>query len=170
MSPASITIRPTVSDDWQEIRALRLEMVRDTPIGFAETAEMVLAQDEENWRMRGERGTTEQEVSLVAITEDGRWVGTMRGSLRHPPSGPMLMGVYITPDFRGTEAGVTDALLGAIEDWARTKGDTLTLGVHEDNERARRYYERRGFVATGAYGPYNLDPSRRELEMVKQLS
>jgi hypothetical protein len=41
--------------------------------------------------------------------------------------------------------------------------------VHEDNARARRAYERRGFVLTGHTVPYNLDPSRNELEMVKGL-
>jgi len=64
---------------------------------------------------------------------------------------------------------VTDALLSQIEDWARAEAGRLTLHVHEHNDRARAAYENRGFAATGVAVPYDLDPTTRELEMVKQL-
>ena len=73
------------------------------------------------------------------------------------------------PDFRGSHIGLTDALLGAIEDWARAESNQLTLHVHEDNARARTAYKRRGFELTGHTVAYNLDPTKSELEMVKQL-
>lgn len=65
--------------------------------------------------------------------------------------------------------GLTDQLLRAIEDWALSKSSHLTLHVHEENARARAYYERQGFTTTGHTVPYNLDPTRNELEMVKAL-
>jgi ribosomal protein S18 acetylase RimI-like enzyme len=71
---------------------------------------------------------------------------------------------------RGRESGLLDALLFAVENWARTEGDQLTLHVHEDDARARKAYERRGFVTTGHTVPYILDTSKNELEMVKKLS
>ena len=75
----------------------------------------------------------------------------------------------MAPDFRGRKVGLTAALLSTVEDWARTESDHLTLHVHEDNARARKAYENRGFAATGQSVPYNLDSSRNELEMVKKL-
>jgi ribosomal protein S18 acetylase RimI-like enzyme len=81
----------------------------------------------------------------------------------------MLYGVYVVPSARGADAGVTDALLDAVESWAREDYATLRLEVHEDNARARAAYEKRGFVPTGHRRPYVLDPTREELEMIKQL-
>ncbi|HEV7849578.1 MAG TPA: GNAT family N-acetyltransferase [Mycetocola sp.] len=59
---------------------------------------------------------------------------------------------------------LADALLDAVEDWAREQGDTLTLHVHEDNDRAIAFYRRRGYELTSRTIPDNLDPTRNELE------
>ena len=144
-------------------------MIRDTPIGFAETYEDALHHDEGEWRRRGLRGTVEHAIVVVAIDDVGRWIGTMGGYIPDQTTGPVLVGVYVAADYRGTAAGVTDALLQSVEDWARTEGNRLTLHVHEDNARARSAYEKRGFRRTGAMFPYLLDPAKLELEMVKEL-
>jgi ribosomal protein S18 acetylase RimI-like enzyme len=56
-----------------------------------------------------------------------------------------------------------------VEDWARGEGNALTLLVHEDNDRAIAFYRRRGYELTGRTVPYNLDPSKNELEMRRTL-
>jgi GNAT superfamily N-acetyltransferase len=169
MGTYEFSIRSTRDSDWRAIRDLRVEMIRDTPTGYAETLEEALSHDEAEWRMRGRRGASDQGIAIAAITESGRWVGTMAGFVPDPDTGPLLVGVYVAPDFRGRTVGLTAALLTAVEDWARTESDQLTLHVHEDNARARKAYENRGFAATGQSVPYNLDSSRNELEMVKKL-
>ena len=166
---AGFVVRPTSEDDWRDIRALRLEMLADTPTAFAETLDSALQHGEAEWRMRGRRGTAEHGTALVAVTEQGRWVGTMGGFLL-AGTGPLLVGVYVAPAFRGADAGVTDALLARVEDWARGEGDTLALHVHERNARARRAYEKRGFAATGTTLPYVLDPTASEIEMSKRVT
>jgi ribosomal protein S18 acetylase RimI-like enzyme len=47
--------------------------------------------------------------------------------------------------------------------WARDNTDAswLTLGVHEDNQRAQAFYRRIGFTETGKVVPYPLDPSKK---------
>ncbi|MGR7000153.1 GNAT family N-acetyltransferase [Yinghuangia aomiensis] len=47
-------------------------------------------------------------------------------------------------------------------DFARAHTDCtwLTLGVHEDNHRARAFYRRLGFTDTGKRVPYPLDPAK----------
>ncbi|TFC58558.1 GNAT family N-acetyltransferase [Cryobacterium sp. TMT2-15-1] len=169
MGAYEFSIRSTDDSDWREIRDVRLEMIRDTPTGYAESLEEALRHEEAEWRMRGHRGASDQGIAIAAITESGRWVGTMAGFVPDPETGPLLVGVYVAPDYRGSKVGLTDALLTAVEDWARTESHQLTLHVHEDNVRARKAYENRGFAATGHSVPYNLDPSRNELEMVKKL-
>lgn len=168
MSPVTIT-SPTPSD-WERVRDLRLEMLRDTPIAFMETVEAAEAHTEDEWRMRANRGSTADSVQLVAVDGSGTWVGTMSGFVdRVATGGPILVGVYVSPSARGAEAGVADALLDAVEEWARGQGGVLTLHVHEENSRAIAFYRRRGYELTGHSFPYNLDPSTNELEMRRDL-
>jgi GNAT superfamily N-acetyltransferase len=162
-------IRRTTPDDWRQVRELRLEMIRDTPAAYVETLEQAEAHDEAEWRLRGARGHAEHGISIVAVAPSGRWVATMGGFVPDAASGPLLVGVYVAPDVRGREVGLADAMLTTIEDWARTEGDRLTLHVHEDNARARAFYLRRGFVATGRTLPYPLAPEQSEVEMVRDL-
>lgn len=165
---ADLTIRSTTADDWQALRALRLEMLRDYPIAYGETLEHALEVDEAGWRMRGARGERADQTLQVAI--DGtRWAGTMAGYIPDAATGPMLVGVYVAPDYRGESAGVAIALLSAVEAWAAGHGDTLRLEVHETNARAIRFYEKLGFTFTGRDRPYELAPGGLELEMIKPL-
>jgi GNAT superfamily N-acetyltransferase len=164
------TIRPTESDDWAELRALRLEMLADTPIAFGETLENALRHGEAEWRMRAARGErSDKGILVAAISEDGRWVGTMGAYLPDDGSGPMLVGVYVTPAFRGAENGLTDALLAVVETWARARSSRIALRVHESNARARAAYERHGYEYSGRTFVYVLDPKAVEYEMVKRL-
>ena len=161
------TIRPTKENDWENVRALRLEMLRDTPIAFGETVQDALGHDEAEWRVRAARGQRPQSISLAAITGDGLWIGGMGAYLKGRQ--PLLVGVYVAPSHRGRMAGVTDALLAGILSWTAQHADVLWLEVHEDNRRAIKAYERRGFQRTGATRPYELDASRREIEMSRHL-
>ncbi|MFF2273511.1 GNAT family N-acetyltransferase [Agromyces sp. NPDC058136] len=168
MQASDVTIRTTTADDWQAVRALRLEMLRDFPIAYGETLEHALDAGEANWRLRGARGETEGQTSFVAI-EGSRWVGHMGGYIPDATSGPMLVGVYVAPDHRGDAAGVARRLLDAVEDWARDYGTTLRLEVHEQNPRAIRFYEKLGYTLTGRSREYELAPGGLELEMIKPL-
>jgi RimJ/RimL family protein N-acetyltransferase len=163
VSTLAFSVRRTAEADWCEIRDLRVEMIRETPIAFAETLQEALGHDEAEWRRRGQRGSGDHGIAVAAIADTGRWIGMMGCFVPDPGTGPLLVGVYVAPEFRGSQSGVTDALLATVE------SIRLTLHVHEDNTRARKAYERRGFVATGLTIAYNLDPRKNELEMVKPL-
>ena len=158
-------VREVEERDWVRLRALRLEMLADTPIAYLETLETAQAHPTAHWK-RSARGRPGG-LKLVAEQDDGRWVGTMTGIIAEGT--PTLVAVYVSPDVRGAAAGVTDALLAAIERWAKQHGDELRLEVNELNGRAVEAYRRRGFVLTGRTTPYPLDPPSLELEMVKPL-
>ncbi len=168
MPGTPFTVRSTREDDWREVRALRLEMLRDEPIAYAETLEHALDVDEAGWRLRAHRGETAGQTALVAI-EGARWIGTMGGYVPDAATGPMLVGVFVAPDRRGDGHGVARALLDGVERWALGLGDTLRLEVHETNARARRFYEKLGFTLTGRSRQYELAPGGLELEMIKPL-
>lgn len=163
----AFVIRSTTADDWRELRALRLEMLADTPLAFGERLEDAAALDERQWRVRGARPTNPRTTVLAAIADDGTWLGTMGGVVEF--GRPVLVGVYVTPSARGAESGVADALLAGVEQWARTEGSEIILHVHSQNPRARAFYARRGYVESGVTLPYRLDTSQTELEMVKTL-
>ncbi|GAB4459429.1 MAG: hypothetical protein OHK0029_22020 [Armatimonadaceae bacterium] len=60
----------------------------------------------------------------------------------------VLQRLYVAAAFRG--AGVADSLLNHCREIARQGGfDTLWLETDPRNERAWRFYEKRGFVAVG---------------------
>lgn len=122
--------------------------------------------------MRSARGEASDRILVAAIEADTqRWVGTMGGFVASGPdvTGPLLVGVYVTPSHRGRDLGVAAALLAEIEAWAATIDDVLFLHVHEENPRAIAFYQRSGYRLTGKVEQYILNPGQRELEMVKGL-
>ncbi|QAY72285.1 GNAT family N-acetyltransferase [Agromyces protaetiae] len=169
MPASELVIRTTREDDWQAVRALRLEMLRDFPLAYGETLEHALRVEEQGWRGRARRGESEGQTSVVAI-EGERWVGHMGGYIPDASTGPLLVSVYVAPDRRGDSHGVSRALLAEVERWAAGFGGTLRLEVHERNPRAIAFYEKVGFHLTGASRPYELEPGGRELEMIKRLA
>jgi GNAT superfamily N-acetyltransferase len=165
---AGWVVRASTVDDWEAYRALRFEMLADAPIAFLETLEQAKQHPDEHWRRRASNtsGTT---TLFAAVAEDGRWLGSMGGYQAAGARDPYLVGVYVTPAFRGREHGMTDALLDAVIAWAQGRADRLLLEVHEDNEPAIRSYLRRGFVFTGRTQPYPLDRTANEREMALPL-
>ncbi|WP_241702126.1 GNAT family N-acetyltransferase [Leifsonia shinshuensis] len=161
-------VRPAVEADWRAYRAIRLEMLEDTPIAFLETLEAAHAHPEEHWRRRAANGSSTSRL-FCAVTDDGRWLGTMGGFHATGSPDPHLVGVYVTPSRRGPAHGVADALLDAVVGWARLRSGRLLLEVHEHNLPAIRYYERHGFTFTGRTQPYPLDRTALELEMAVEL-
>lgn len=168
-------------DDWVSIRELRLRAVTDTPIAFLETRQQALAVDEEGWRARVRRNVGEDSTQVVAIDPDGRWIGSMvcfvsegsPGYVVEPRPGPRranVVGVFVDPDWRG-DRGVVDALLADIARWVtEDKGlRELYLHVTDQNPRAIRSYEKRGFAATGVVDGVPEHPGDREIEMVAIL-
>jgi len=163
------SVRPITADDWPSYRAIRLEMLEDSPAAYVELLSTALKATDDEWRQRAARGSSPTSIRFAAITDGGDWIGSMGAFTAEGATSPMLVGVYVAPAYRGDGFGVTDALLRAVETWARDRSDSITLGVHEDNARALAAYAKRGYVATGNKRPYELDPSRDELEMRKTL-
>ncbi|MFJ4592152.1 MULTISPECIES: GNAT family N-acetyltransferase [unclassified Kitasatospora] len=160
------------TEDWQRLRKVRLAQLLDFPMAFGETHAAAQALGEADWRARTARVNEPGSVGLVAVDPDGEWVGTMLSVPdRDQAATAVLIGVWVAPEHRGRERGVTDALLDAATDWARTEGGAkrMLLGVHEANARAAAFYLRRGFTYTGGETPYGLDPRARILEMALPL-
>ncbi len=155
--------------DWPAWRAVRLEALADTPIGFLELLADAEQRTDESWRERTTTAAEGDAHGLWLAWDGDRPVGCT-GAVRYEPGEHgLLYSVHVSPSHRGT--GVLDALLDAACDWLRSLDGVreVRLEVHEDNLRARTAYGRRGFEETGATAPYAPDPRRLELEMRRPL-
>jgi GNAT superfamily N-acetyltransferase len=156
-------IRPPRPDEWLLAKELRLRALRDTPLAYLETLEHALALGDDDWRARV--APSDERHQVVAIADDGTWIGSMTVLAAEDP--PTLVAVFVDPASRGD--GTAARLLDAVVDWTRARGfGRLRLQVGGFNARARAFYERRGFVATGEVETFPGHPVD-EHEMILDL-
>lgn len=149
--------------EWHVAKEIRLRALADAPSAFASTLAREQRFDDDEWRRR-----VGANAWFLAWTE-ARVVGVAVGiddpdavDARH------LVGMWVEPAHRGR--GVADDLVAAVTAWAVEDGAVaLALWVVDHNPRARRFYERLGFVATGERGPLPSDPDVTESRMIRAL-
>jgi ribosomal protein S18 acetylase RimI-like enzyme len=155
-------LRETQGNDWRRYRTLRLAALRDpmAPVAFFEPYEDAARRSPEGWARKS--APMKGRATFIGETADGSWAG-MTTALLHDDGHVHIVGVYVLPEHRGT--GLAEALMRAAIAWA---GDReVRLDVHENNERAARFYHGLGFRPTGRVEPDPRDPqlSARELSL-----
>jgi GNAT superfamily N-acetyltransferase len=84
------------------------------------------------------------------------------------PGTRWLYGMYVTPSERGT--GTAALLVRSIGEWARSQGvSEVYLHVTTSVSRARAFYEKIGFRATGDSFEMERDRSLTLITMVQNL-
>lgn len=163
--PAPFTVHRVTPTDAARMRALRLEMLADSPLAFLETVAQAAARPHEDYRSRIASASTGRQLAQFMADPGGRLVGHAGGIvLPEEPSVTVIFAVYVTPTWRGT--GVLDALIDAVALWSRSSGRPhLMLEVVVGNNRAVRAYERLGFHDTGLRVPHPTTPALTELQM-----
>ena len=170
------SLRRLQPEDWPLLKAVRLEMLADTPMAYVESLQAARRQTDAQWHERASAMSADDSVTLIA-DEGGRGSrirALMRVVVKHPQDPgralqAMLISVYVAPEYRGL--GLADQLLKECCEAAEIDlgAHSLELGVHEDNGRALAFYTRHGFQLTGESKPYPLDPDKLELVMERQL-
>lgn len=95
------------------------------------------------------------DFAIRIAEQDGKPIGFAKLGppglpIEAPPGTLELWQIYVLKPWQGQ--GVAQALYCWAEASARKRGGThLQLTVFTDNHRARRFYDRRGFVAVGRY-------------------
>ncbi|HTX00228.1 MAG TPA: GNAT family N-acetyltransferase [Acidimicrobiales bacterium] len=149
--------------DLGSLRAVRLRALAESPEAFASTLERELAMTDDEWVARMERG------AWFLAVEDGEDVGIVC-SFPDParPAAQHLVAMWVDPRIRGTT--VAADLVGAVVSLSRAEGaGAVFLWVLDPNARARRFYERLGFVDTGDRQPLPRDPSIGETRLALHL-
>ncbi|KHK98397.1 acetyltransferase [Microbacterium mangrovi] len=178
-APQPTTVRRVRADEWERVRDLRLEALRDpaAPIAFLDTSAHAAVQPASFWIGRTTAAATERTVAQFVAERGGEWVGSVTVIVR-PAGAPDhlgrpvearradAVGVYVRPDSRGD--GTIDRLFAAVLEWARgAHVPTLSLDVHVDNLRAQGAYRRVGFRSTGEV---SAGPIGDELRMARAVS
>src|SRR6185437_10824819 len=156
-----VLVRATTMADWQALREIRLQALRDAPDAFASTYAREAAFVEDEWRRRATR-----DGSFIAFLPEVTPAGLGGGYLA-APGVVELIGMFVRPQARGH--GVGEALVDAVAGWARAQGaSTVHLWVTETN-KARLLYERCGFTVTAERQPLPSNPVLGEIGMSRSV-
>lgn len=159
-SPLPITVCRADATRWRDYRGVRLAMLLDEPMAFGSTFAREVELSDEQWRDRVAGG-----ASWLAY--DGTQpLGSV--TLWQAPDQPdperYLVGMWVAAHARGR--GVAEALVRALLDEADGLGARrVVLHVGETNLRAARFYERMGFLPTGATCVLEHQPEVTEVEL-----
>jgi GNAT superfamily N-acetyltransferase len=168
-----VVVRRVGPDQWTVYREVRLAALAEAPYAFSSTFEREQAFSDDVWRQR---------LDSVAAATFLAWqgqepVGTATGKIDDPedefavPGSWQLVGMWVGPAARRT--GVADRLVEAVAQHAGEVGGarSLVLWVTEKNDRARRFYQRMGFVPTGGRQLVRPDePDHWEIQLIRRLS
>ena len=160
-----VLVRETVAGDWQALRDIRLEALRDAPTAFASTYEREILRGEAHWRDRVARGGTFLAfIPEISATEPAGLIG----GYQEDPVTVELVSMYVRP--RGRGGGVGEALVATVIDWAGNRNaECVHLWMTETNAPARALYERCGFALTGERQPVPSNPGLDEVGMTRRL-
>ncbi|MFU8853301.1 GNAT family N-acetyltransferase [Micromonospora sp. SL1-18] len=159
------TIRRVRIEDAARMRALRLEMLADSPLAFLETVAEAAARPHAGYAARIASVSEGPETAQFVADPGGRLVGHAGGTVAPDEPGlTVIYAVYVTPAWRGN--GLLGALMDEVAAWSRACGrPELVLEVVVGNDRAYRAYQKLGFVDTGVRVPHPRFPALRELQM-----
>jgi predicted GNAT family acetyltransferase len=160
-----VTVRRVRPEDAARVRALRLEMLADSPLAYLETIDQAAARPHAEVQARIASNATGPASGQFLAEAGHRLVG--QAAAFAPPGTygiTLIYAVYITPDWRGT--GVLGQLVDAVAGWSRESGRPhLELEVVVGNDRAVRAYQRLGFSDTGRRAPHPTIPILTEMAM-----
>jgi GNAT superfamily N-acetyltransferase len=142
---SGVEVRRIAEDDWALLREVRLAALADAPHAFGTTRADAERYPEARWRQQAGGTTADGRPSATFLGGDGD--GRADGMAVGIDTGEatLVVGVWVARQARGR--GLFDLLMDAVESWSPHR--RLVLDVARGNDRARRAYERRGFVVTG---------------------
>lgn len=166
-----IDVRAVTVDDWPQLRAIRLEALRDTPSAYATTYDETIAFPDSLWFEHTKASVAGVDQITVVGFDDDKAVSLATGLLRehHAALITVVVSVYVTASVRGTGTG--DRMLSLIHAWGAASGSSqASLWVEEANARAIGFYERVGYSMTLDRAPVSNHHGLFERRMKKTLN
>ncbi len=134
-----IIVKTTI-DDWNDLKAVRLNALEESPSAFGGSLESELKFDNSRWQARadGSNGST----FFLAYVE-GEVIGIAGGYLSD--KGHELISVWVSPTYRGTSVAVE--LVKSVQEYVIKTGYTkLVLEIEPNNLVVNKFYLKCGFV------------------------
>jgi GNAT superfamily N-acetyltransferase len=162
-----VTVRRVRPEDAARVKAIRLEMLVDSPLAFLERIDEAAAKPHADHQARIAHVSSDSDNAQFIAEEDGRIIGHAGGWAPQAATGvTLIFAVYVTPARRGT--GVLRQLVDVLAQWSRAMGrPRLELEVIVGNDRAVRAYQRIGFTDTGQRAPHPTIPVLTEMLMAR---
>jgi GNAT superfamily N-acetyltransferase len=160
-----VLVREVVAEDWEALRDIRLEALRDAPEAFGSTYGREVVFAEADWQRRIARGGNFLGyLPEASATEPAGLIG----GYQEDPATVELVSMYVRPRARGR--GVGEALIATVIDWAAARNArSVHLWVTEANKPARLLYERCGFTPTSERQPLPSNAALAEIAMSRPL-
>jgi len=138
-------VRPARPDDARPIAEIQVETWRAAYVGVIPQAVLDALDVDERARTWQHWISVETTAQFVA-ERSGSGVGFVSaGPCRHEDTSGEVYAIYVRPEAWGTGSG--SALMDAAVAWLAERWPEGVLWVAEENPRARRFYERYGWVA-----------------------
>ncbi|GIF11132.1 GNAT family N-acetyltransferase [Actinoplanes teichomyceticus] len=166
----SWTVRRVTPQDAGRLRALRLEMLADSPLAFLETLAQAAARSHEGFRQRLAMSASGPDLAQFVVDPGaGPLTGHAGGTaIPDEPQVTVVFSVYLTPASRGGK--LLPGLIEAVADWSTAAGrHELMLEVVVGNDRAVRAYQKLGFEDTGLRLPHPTVPVLTQLQMRRRI-
>ena len=150
----TITLRPATKDDAATLASLGARTFTDTFGHLYDPDDLDLflkSHAEEHWAAE----LCDPEFAVLLVEVSGEAVGYAKVGPPHLPFEPRgtaveLRQFYLVKAWQGH--GLADEMMAwVIDQDEQQDGNDLYLSVFVDNHRARRFYERWGFIAEGRY-------------------
>jgi GNAT superfamily N-acetyltransferase len=131
-------IRRIRTDEWLEMRSLRLHALADAPTAYGSTLAQEQSYSEEIWRERSLGTASGCERATFIAERDGIWIGMVTGLANQQEltkQSTLLVAMFVATSVRRKGIGV--ALVDALTSWARDCGaNQIVLWVASDNNPA----------------------------------
>jgi GNAT superfamily N-acetyltransferase len=163
-------IRRLRAHEADQLREIRLRALSDSPEAFANTYDSENAELPRYWqRFADASEDAQQSVNVVAVDDDGRFVGMGASYLSEDRPGTAgFAAMWVDPAARGQ--GIGRRILDALAEWARSRAaERAVIWFTEGNAAAESLYANWGFEPTGTRRRRDSDPGTHWVEMVRTL-
>jgi ribosomal protein S18 acetylase RimI-like enzyme len=160
-----LQLRHLGRDEWQVLRDVRLNALRESPQSFLAEYEQEEKYGQERWQIEFDRGDWilgelgDRYVCLTGVTRES-------GAPVHER---YLEYVWVAPDFRrrGTALNMLSDIVGELEESGVRTVSLWTLWTPDGNDPARLLYERLHFITTNGRQKLESDPRGRWWERLR---
>jgi ribosomal protein S18 acetylase RimI-like enzyme len=159
-------IRRVRKEDGQLLREIAIRMYSDSPDAFSETLEEAKQRTAEQWDSRAKWLAESPDVMGLIAFIDSWPCGFVMGLVGRYINRSMdweckdrvtIARTWVDPKVR--RKGIANELTDTVKEWAIEKGiKLLELQVTENNEAAKSFYKKLGFIDTGHREPLNSNP------------